>query len=415
MTKADVDKNEPLVSTLRVSVLQAGARMHYAVPAILAEAGILQQFYTDVCSSVPPLNLLDTVWPTAFRPNLVRRLLGRRLPDGIPRDRVTTTLSSSLFTALQQRLGRSPIPHAKLFQTAIAQQFHGATVLYSNFINSDVDVFQQAQQQGLRTVYEMIISPEIPYILDEEHRAFPGLEPAEPMDCIQAGTERDRQKWAVSDRILVPSPYVQQALEQFGVNRDRIHLVPYGLSEDWLNQPATPQRGRILFVGSVRLLKGSHYLAEAARLLKRRGVDCEVRVVGSVPPNLMYHPAFDGPVYVGPVPRSQIQQEFQAADVFVFPTLCDSFGLVQLEAIAFGVPVIATPHCGSVVRDGVEGFIVPVRNATAIADRVEQLVSDRPLRDRLSHNARQRAAQFTWTHYGDRLLTALASLIPHLT
>jgi glycosyltransferase involved in cell wall biosynthesis len=407
MTKMDSGQTPLIDSALRVSVLQAGARMHYAVPAILAEAGILQQFYTDVCSSVPPLNIVDRLWPSALRPNRVRRLLGRQLPDGIPRDRVTTTLRSSLLAQLQMRLGRSPVPHAELFQTAIAHNFHGANVLYSNFINSDVEVFQRAQQQGLRTVHEMIISPEIPYILDDERCAFPGLEPRESMDRIQTGTERDRQKWAVSDRILVPSPYVRHTLETFGIARDRIHLVPYGLSEDWLNQPAFPQRGRILFVGSVQLLKGCHYLAEAARLLKRRGVDCEVRVVGAVRPDLASHPAFAGPVYVGSIPRSQIQKEFQSADVLVFPTLCDSFGLVQLEAIAYGVPVIATPHCGSVVRDGVEGFIVPVRNATAIADRVEQLVSDRPLRDRLSHHARQRAADFTWDYYGDRLLAAL--------
>ena len=45
----------------------------------------------------------------------------------------------------------------------------------------------------------------------------------------------------------------------------------------------------------------------------------------------------------------------------MLPTLADSFGLVHLEALACGVPVITTPHCGSVVRDGVEGFIVPIR------------------------------------------------------
>ena len=96
--------------------------------------------------------------------------------------------------------------------------------------------------------------------------------------------------------------------------------------------------------------------------------------------------------------------------MFVLPTLCDSFALVQLEAMACGVPVITTPNCGSVVRDGVDGFIVPIRDADAIADKVELLLTDRALRQRMGRNARARAREFTWGRYGERLLGALNRL-----
>ena len=102
--------------------------------------------------------------------------------------------------------------------------------------------------------------------------------------------------------------------------------------------------------------------------------------------------------------------EFLRADVFVLPTLCEGFALAHLEAMACGVPVVTTPNCGSVVRDGVDGFIVPIRDAEALAEKIELLVTDRELRTRLGHNARERAREFTWDRYGQRLFAAFERL-----
>ena len=113
------------------------------------------------------------------------------------------------------------------------------------------------------------------------------------------------------------------------------------------------------------------------------------------------------PTYLGQVPRSQIQEEFCRADLFVLPTLAEGMALVHLEAMACGVPVITTPNCGSVVRDGIDGFIVPIRDAQALADRMQQLLEDRSLRARMGAAARERARDFTWQRYGERLLDAL--------
>jgi glycosyltransferase involved in cell wall biosynthesis len=137
-----------------------------------------------------------------------------------------------------------------------------------------------------------------------------------------------------------------------------------------------------------------------------------VRVIGPYCPEAISHPAFHGPTYVGQVPRSRVMDEFRRADLFVLPSLCDSFALVHLEAMACGVPVITTPNCGSVVRDGVDGFIVPIRDAAAIADKVELLLTDRGLRARMGRSARERAKEFTWARYGERLIGALNTLAP---
>jgi glycosyltransferase involved in cell wall biosynthesis len=102
-----------------------------------------------------------------------------------------------------------------------------------------------------------------------------------------------------------------------------------------------------------------------------------------------------------------VQEEFRRADLFVLPTLAEGMALVHLEAMACGVPVITTPNCGSVVRDGLEGFIVPIRDPRALADRTQQLLEDRDLRQRMGAAARKRARDYTWARYGERLLSAL--------
>jgi len=72
---------------------------------------------------------------------------------------------------------------------------------------------------------------------------------------------------------------------------------------------------------------------------------------------------------------------------------------VTYEALASGIPVITTPNAGSVVRDGVDGFIVPIRDVNALAEKIAQLADDSGLREQMGHSARARAEQFTWSRF----------------
>ena len=391
--------------------------MHYAVPALLAKAGMLERFYTDMCGNIGLVKALHSLWPATLRPRIIRRLLGRKLPSEIPTSLVSTcALRTFIHYGLKQLPVTSPSwlpnldPEVWVRHQILHDGFLQANALYTNFVNSDLDVVQQAKEQGLYVVHETIMSPEAPYILREERDRYAGIEHQDPQDEIEQDTVRDRQKWLMSDLILAPSVYVRNAIVRMGGNPEYIALVPYGIAEEWLTYQPNPQRGRVLFVGSVGLRKGSHYLAEATRILQDRGVSGQVRVVGPHDPKLVKKPEFKGPTYVGQVPRSDVRAEFMQADFFVLPTLCEGMATVHLEALACGLPVITTPNCGSVVRDGVEGFIVPIRDAEALADRMEQLLTDDNLRQQLSCNARQRAQEFTWSKYGERLLQAICTL-----
>ena len=402
---------------LRFIVLQPGARMSYAVPALLARAGMLERFYTDICADVGPLRYLAGWWPDRIRPKPVARLLGRRLPREIPADSVRQI---PLAAFAQLALRRSPHgrkyqngwtePDRRMIERVRQDGFASANALYTALINSDLDLVREAHACGVRTVHEVMIGPDVGRWLREEQALFPGIEDKLLAEQVGAGNERDACKYQLSDLILVPSEFVRRSVLALGGDPERIATVPYGLDRSWLDQVNEPLPGRVLFVGSVGLRKGSHYLAAASRILARRRVACEVRVVGPYRPEMVSNASFKGPTYAGQVPRARVVAEFRKADVFVLPTLCEGMATAHLEAMACGVPVITTPNCGSVVRDGVDGFIIPIRDAVAIADKVELLLTDRALRARMGRNARARAAEFTWQRYGERLLGALARL-----
>jgi glycosyltransferase involved in cell wall biosynthesis len=117
----------------------------------------------------------------------------------------------------------------------------------------------------------------------------------------------------------------------------------------------------------MNLRKGVAQLLEAVKLLS--GEQVEFWFVGptqiSVPEDLRLHPQIR---WLGVAPRVAVDSYYRDADVFILPTLSDGFGLTQLEAQAWKLPVIATRYCGDVVRDGLNGVILEEVSGREIAD-----------------------------------------------
>jgi glycosyltransferase involved in cell wall biosynthesis len=113
----------------------------------------------------------------------------------------------------------------------------------------------------------------------------------------------------------------------------------------------------------------------------------------------------------GNVAHHQLAALFSQADVFAFPSLAEGSALVTYEAQASGLPCVVTHEAGSVVRDGIEGFVVPSCDATELANRIYQLYQDENLRRQMAVAARKRAEEFTWQHYHARLVDALDCMV----
>lgn len=215
----------------------------------------------------------------------------------------------------------------------------------------------------------------------------------------------------LADRILVGSSFVRDTFIAEGVPAEKLMVIPYG-ADTQLFEP--PEQGkpdgeglRLLFVGQIGQRKGISYLLEAARRTASYGDS--LTLVGQIQGNgqalASYRAHFR---HVPHVPRTELREIYRQADVFVFPTLVEGMPLVVLEAMASGLPVITTPNGpGDIVREGVDGFLVPPRNADAIIERLHQLRCDPDLRREMGRNARIRAQEFTWDAYRSKTVTAL--------
>jgi len=220
-----------------------------------------------------------------------------------------------------------------------------------------------------------------------------------------------------ADQVLVPSEFVRDTILEQGINPARIAQLPYGVDVErfrpgWVPDPRG--RFRILYVGNLGQKKGIKYLLEAVRRLARPDIMLTLvgHVVGSGTGLAPYRHLF---THVPHVPYLQVHEMFWNADLFVYPSLHEGSAFANLEAMAAGLPVVTTRNAGSVVRDGVDGFVVPIRSSDAIIEAIEQLRRDPGRRAAMGHAARTRAEQFTWDRYGndlDRLLRGFAEARP---
>jgi hypothetical protein len=203
-----IDAPQPL----RFAVLQPGARMNYAVPALLARAGMLECLYTDVCADAGVLRRVAPVWPEPMRPKPVARLLGRKLPPEIPAHRVRQAPLSSCarlalrpFPVARRRLNGWTEPDRGIIELVRSDSFAGANALYTVLINSDLDLMCEARAHGIRTVHEAMMAPDIGRWISEEQALFPGIEESVAPERVRAGNERDARKYELSDLIVVPT------------------------------------------------------------------------------------------------------------------------------------------------------------------------------------------------------------------
>lgn len=396
----------------RFIALQTGARRNYAVPSILEKSGLLEVFYTDLCADTGLVAKLDRLFPKPLRRGALNQLLNRRVPPNLKEKVMTCDWAALRYLARQKLAGSNPIKQHQALsifnqefgETVLRKGLGEATHIFSMF-GEGGSILEFAKQQGIKTITEIYISPSTHRIVQAEREQFSDVEPVIPLEIIQKDYAWFSKLCEFTDVFIVPSQFVEKGLKEFGVTQEKCQIVPYAVNDSWFKLNNRPTRGRILFVGTAELRKGIHVLGMAAQKLSDRNY--EFRVAGNVSV-VRQHKLTQSLNFLGRIPRTQVQQEYTQADIFVLPSLAEGSAEVTYEALAAGLPVITTAAAGSVVRDGIEGFIVPERNPDAIAERIEELVENRQLRSRMAAAARERAKDFSWDKYAQRLLAVLA-------
>jgi glycosyltransferase involved in cell wall biosynthesis len=400
---------------MRWIVSQVGARQHYATPRAFALRNELRTFYTDAWSG-PARGVL------LHMPGRLKALADRYSPD-LPADRVVASNFTTLWeqatfkfrvpqrtplathnewiregkrfaTWVNHRLSRKPADPSK-------DAFYGCKSVC-------LETLQMLKKQGVFTLIDQADPARVEeQLVQQERDKWPGWEP-HPGAVPQSYYDRCAAEWATADVVLVYSAWTKDAIVRQGVPAEKVIVVPLAYEHPPATQAIPPQplaRGQrmtVLWLGTVNLRKGIQYLLEAAKKLIDRPIDFVVageilisqEAVASAPPNVKF---------TGRILRGRAASMYRSAHLFVLPTISDSFAITQVEAMSYGLPVIATPRCGRVVTDGLDGRIVAPADADALAAAIAALDDDRQLLASMSSAARRKAATFSLASYAQQV------------
>ena len=224
------------------------------------------------------------------------------------------------------------------------------------------------------------------------------------------GVERELAEYECADSITLPSGFAVRSFLDHGVPADKIAKVPYGVDLSRFHPVDIEDDGvfRVGFVGALSVQKGIHHLARAFALADIP--NSELVLIGSPQRETekLLEPARGMRVVrTGHVPQPRLKTWFSRFQVEVLPSIEDGFGLVLLQAQACGCPVIATHNTGGpdCIEEGVNGFLVPIRDPEAIAEKLVYLAGNRDAQRAMGRAALERSQRVdTWDRYGARMV-----------
>jgi len=397
----------------------AGSRDHYQLAGALQGAGLLEKLVTDL------------YWDpevTPFRAKLTKRfpkLMARHCP-GIPGRRVMTPMRAMadgllMRTALatkerQIRLDRF-LGHAA---RDLAWRSQSALFSYSYYAASAFE--PGACRPQMRFLFQLHPHPAVVReILQAELVRAPqfagSLKWEHEIGAPEAHFKSLCQEAHLANGWVVASSYTAKTLADQGIPRSEIHVVPYGVeTRDYPCRDFAPRAEdpfRIIWIGSMTQRKGLSYFLEAMGSLPQDNL--EVLICG--------HHAVDRPLInkfgirsvraYKSLPTSKLTHLLRTCDLFVLPSLVEGFAHVILEAMSSGVPVLTTRStCApDVLEDGVHGFLVPIRDPAAIANRVIWGRQHRMELYQMGQAAAAQARTFTWDRFRKGVVHAYTEMV----
>lgn len=362
---------------------QLGAREHYAIPRSLNQSGQLAHLVTDAW--------LQSSYLLNGLPKPLLANLRERFHADLATASVHAFTSSLISFEITQRIKKSAgwqkiIGRNDWFQKRATRELYKLTPQLSQlnlrptlfaYSYAALEVFRYAKSLGWRTILGQIDpGPLEEKLVMEEHIRHPFYQ-SNWQPAPSYYWDRWQQECLLADRIIVNSLWSSEAIQQVGIPKHKIDIISlaYQPPEQSYNfqriyPPVFSENRplRVLFLGQVILRKGLAALLEAAELLKNQPI--EFWLVGSQGISTP-QPSPEKVRWIGSVSRSTTAMYYQQADIFLFPTLSDGFGLTQLEAQAWKLPIITSRFCGEVVTDQVNGLILSDVSGVAIAQALD--------------------------------------------
>jgi glycosyltransferase involved in cell wall biosynthesis len=403
-------------SSIRYAIFQIGSRMHYAVPKILEENGLLSMLFTDIVATKGITSFAQAI-PRIGRTGAVRRMLSRK-PE-IPNDKIKTSeFRGFLKLRDANNIWRRTDPeeanlhHTKKLCEFAAKNWNTRDTHVYAFNTAARELFIAAKKNGARTVLEQTILPRQleTKLLSQAREKFSEWSGQDnPTTSLLEYYAREAEEWNLADRIICASDFVKDGLIEMGVRASKIFVVPYGVKstqEFAVQNSAVHQPVRVLFVGAVSLRKGAPLVLEAAKGLADL---VDIRVIGNTSTLSQQHLQELGQYcdVRGVVPREEMAAHYSWADLFVLPSFCEGSATVTYEALMAGLPVLCTPQSGSLVVNGESGLIFNPFQDRSLEMAVSEVTRNPDLLIKLRAGAIKSRGMLSFSAYSSRLLEVL--------
>ncbi len=223
------------------------------------------------------------------------------------------------------------------------------------------------------------------------------------------------------DRTFVPTTPILEELKEHDICR--LEYLPHGVdlalfnpqnrSWQWREQIGATKKPVVLFVSRLVWEKDLAVLADAYRTLRQQGTDFEMVIVGEGHAREEFEKMMPGAHFLGYQSGRALAESYASADVFVFPSTTETFGLVTVEAMASGLAPVAADVGGAagIIEHGKSGILTPPHSGAALADGVASLITDPNALESIARNALKRAQEFSWHSVLDQMFNSYESVI----
>ncbi len=389
-----------------VTMVQDGARRHYMVPVALQMAGVLERMYCDWYVQDRQTSKLISRLIKQFQPSLGQRMLDRcnqELDSSKVFDNPLLTIRSFLKRTSFGSTAEYYRWIAKVQHDWIAKSgFGNSSHLYAFLRSASPELFETAKNRGLKVIGDQMIVPAVVERREYEiqQQRFPGWEMPISNEAFDFAESFELQSWDSCDYIVCGSEYVANGLKSCGVANNRIAMISYGpigMELPFIERQLSASPILVGFVGSINLRKGTPYFFEVAKRFDPAKVKFVMLGKSSLNPEILQKEK--GAVELaGSVARSEIIGWLSRFHIFFFPSTCEGSAGAVIEAMDTGLPIVTTINSGSMVRDGIDGFVLDYDDIDGFTEKIQKLVDDAELRIQMGLSSRKQieACNLNW-------------------
>jgi glycosyltransferase involved in cell wall biosynthesis len=396
---------------MKVTISSARADHSYKTALAMQKAGVLDKYYTEFYFKPDSLSgsLLISL-SNSFRlaKNVAARLYSNRHMEGLkPQNVVSIPTPEFLgrvwrYIPILRKLVAGNKISDNLFDLLVSRQIKDCDIFHG-WLGYSLNTMKKLRGNGTKVLIDIYSAH--PYywkeLIEAEYRRFN----LDPTLCDHPLREKYLEEIEKADFLVAPSQYVYHTCVREDVPEEKIKIIPFGVDPERFKPiKKSDDVFRLLYVGAISVNKGVYYLLEVFKQLSLP--NSELVLIGHLQPELEgsitgYNGLFK---HFSHIPNNELYRWYGNSSVFVFPSLSEGSALVTYEAMACGLPSIVSENSGSVVRNKLDGFVIPIRDIESLREKILFFYENEDKRKEMGESARKYIENFTWEKYGEKLI-----------